>query len=82
MDSVFLGSTLVHQVMGTMSVKDKNKYLCNGIYIAKCGKCENCNHARRAASRRHNRASKRVTQQKNMAREELRTAGQEGMEEG
>ena len=79
-----LGSILVHQVLAAKSVDDKNMVLCEGIYnhfSSKYG-LRKTTHPRKPRVKRHNRAFKKPTQEKNTARRELRAAKREGKEKG
>ena len=86
-DNSTLGGTLVQQVVDAPSVDVKNSVLCNGIcshFTSKYGLCKKGRKSQRAATtrpRRHNRTMKKVTQQKNEARRELRAARRDGRDE-
>ena len=70
-DNSSLGSALVHQVLSAQTVDDKNMVLCAGIYnhfISKYGTNRKGNKSgilRKSGVRRHNRAFKKLTQDKN-----------------
>ena len=75
-DNSSLGSVVVPQALSAQSVEEKNMVLCVGIYnsfSSKYGVRNRCN-SRKLSVKRHNRAFKRITREKNAARRELRAA--------
>ena len=79
-DSTALG----HQVLAAQSVDDKNMVLCAGIYnyfTLKYGTDDKGKSGKKSA-KKHNRAFKRLTQDKNRARRQLMAVRREGKEEG
>lgn len=83
-DNHSLGCSLVHQVFAAQSVDDKNRVLCEGLYnhfANKYGRLKKGTPQKRQ-DKRHSRSLKRLTQEKNMARRELRAARREGRQEG
>ena len=67
-DNTSLGSTLVPQVLAAQLVEEKNMVLCVGIYnyfSSKYGLRKAC-HSRESAAKRHNRAFRRLPQEKNV----------------
>ena len=81
-DNTALGSTLVHQVLAAQSVDDKNMVLCAGIYNYFTLDKGTRRKSGKKSAKKHNRAFKRLTQDKNRARRELRAVRREGKEEG
>ena len=82
-DDTSLTNALVPAVLQAQCVEDKNKILCEGIYgyfASKYGtiqiKPSKVHSVQRP--RKHNRAVKKITKEKNIARRELRRAIKEG----
>ena len=80
-------TALGHQVLAAQSVDDKNMVLCAGIYnyfTLKYGTDDKGIRRKlgKKSAKKHNRAFKRLTQDKNRARRELMAVRREGKEEG
>ena len=72
-DDTSLTNTLIPAVLQAQCVEDKNKILCEGIYGYFVSKYETIQINRNKVCsvqhpRKHNRAVKRITKEKNMAR--------------